>query len=60
MQAEAIFENIADRILTEVSKAQHSIYVAVAWFTNRQIFNVLVDKANQGCEVRLMYANYEI
>lgn len=60
MQAEAIFENIADRILTEVAKAQHSIYVAVAWFTNRQIFNVLVDKANQGCEVLLMYANYEI
>lgn len=35
METEAIFENIADKIGSEISKAKSSIYVAVAWFTNK-------------------------
>lgn len=60
MQIEAIFENIAEYILLEISKAQKSIFIAVAWFTNKRIFNALVDKANAGCTVNLIISNNEI
>ena len=45
MQTEAIFENIAERIITEIQKANNSIYIAVAWFTNKSIFEQLIKKA---------------
>lgn len=56
MQTEAVFENIAERIATEIGKAQNSIFIAVAWFTNRNIFNVLQRKAKEGCQINLMYS----
>ncbi|MBC7607779.1 MAG: hypothetical protein H7199_12610 [Burkholderiales bacterium] len=45
MQTEAVFENIANRIQEEIEKAQKSIYIAVDWFTNRNIYETLVKKA---------------
>ena len=56
MQTEAVFENIAERIVLEIDKAQNSIFIAVAWFTNRNIFNVLQRKAKEGCQINLMYS----
>lgn len=60
MQTEAIFENIADRIQQEIKKANNSIFIAVAWFTNKSIFETLLLKAKQGCKVYLMISNDEI
>jgi hypothetical protein len=57
MQTEAVFENIAERIQQEISKAQKSVFVAVAWFTNRNLFNELVNKARNGCTVSLIISN---
>tara|TARA_R110001632_G_scaffold46161_1_gene117360 strand:+ start:182 stop:1558 length:1377 start_codon:yes stop_codon:yes gene_type:complete len=57
METEAIFENIADKIGEEISNAKSSIYIAVAWFTNKQLFNKLVERANNGCSVFLMVSN---
>jgi len=56
MQTEAVFENIAERIVSEIDKAQNSIFIAVAWFTNRNIFNILQRKAKEGCQINLMYS----
>lgn len=56
MQTEAVFDNIAERIVKEVSQAQRSIHIAVAWFTNRNIFNALVQKAQKGCQVQIMFS----
>ncbi len=56
MQTEAVFENIAERIVSEIDKAHHSIFIAVAWFTNRYIFNGLERKAKEGCQINLMYS----
>jgi len=56
MKTEAVFENIAKRIVSEIDKAQNSIFIAVAWFTNRNIFNVLQRKAKEGCQINLMYS----
>jgi phosphatidylserine/phosphatidylglycerophosphate/cardiolipin synthase-like enzyme len=60
MQTEAVFENIAERIQEEISKANKSIYIAVAWFTNKNIFNELVNKSKNGCIISLIISNDEI
>jgi hypothetical protein len=60
MQTEAVFENIAERIEHEISSAQKSIFIAVAWFTNRTLFNKLVQKAKNGCSVSLIISNDKI
>uniref|UniRef100_UPI00404B349F phospholipase D-like domain-containing protein n=2 Tax=Flavobacterium sp. TaxID=239 RepID=UPI00404B349F len=60
MQTEAIFENIAQRIIIEIQKANKSIYIAVAWFTNRTIFKQLVHKAKNGCQIQIIISNDQI
>ena len=57
MQTEAVFENIAERIHDEISKAHKSIFIAVAWFTNKKLFDDLVLKAKNGCSVSLIISN---
>ena len=57
MQTEAIFENIAERIITEIQKANNSIYIAVAWFTNKSIFEQLIKKAKNGCQIQIIISN---
>ncbi len=60
MQTEAIFENIANRIIEEIKAANKSIYIAVAWFTNKSIFEELLKKAKQGCSIQIIISNDEI
>lgn len=60
MQTEALFEDIAERIRLELEQAEHSIYIAVAWFTNRTLFNTLIEKARKGVTVQLMLSNDHI
>ncbi len=60
MQTEALFDNIADRIQQEIANAQKSIFIAVAWFTNKNLFNELLSKAKSGCAVSLIISNDEI
>jgi len=57
MQTEAIFDNIAERIQIEISKAQNSIFIAVAWFTNKNLFDELLNKAKKGCKIHLIISN---
>ena len=51
MNTEVYFNNIAASILDELAGASRSIRVAVAWFTDRQIFDVLLQKASKGVAV---------
>lgn len=60
MHTEAVFEDIAKRIEAELTNAQSSIIIAVAWFTNRNLFDVILKKAQQGCRVHLMITDDEI
>ena len=60
MQTEAIFSNISYRIKEEIQQATESIYVAVAWFTNKALFQELIHKANSGCKVQVIIANDSI
>lgn len=60
VQTEAVFNNIAERIQLEISKAQKSIFIAVAWFTNQALFHELLNSAKKGCRVYLIISNDEI
>ncbi|MBO5631692.1 MAG: DUF1669 domain-containing protein, partial [Aeriscardovia sp.] len=53
----AKFENIQSNILATLDKAQISIVVAVAWFTNENLYNKLKEKKNQGVDVRVVLNN---
>lgn len=57
MKTEAIFENIAQRIIHELNQAQQSIYIAVAWFTNPDIFNTLLECVQKGIAVQLLLSD---
>jgi hypothetical protein len=57
METQAIFENIAESIQQEIRKAKRTIFIAVAWFTNKDIFEELVAKAKEGCTINLMLSN---
>lgn len=60
MQSEAVFNKISERIHSEICKAQKTIYIAVAWFTNKMLFNELVNRSINGCTVMLIISNDDI
>lgn len=47
------FENIAEKIIEELDKANHQIVVAVAWVSNDKIIDTLAKKAREGVEVKV-------
>lgn len=51
---EAYFEGIAQRILEAIDKAEAQIDVCVAWFTNPQLRDKLLEKSKHGVEVRVI------
>lgn len=60
MKAQAYFDDIQGRILNELEKARHNIYVAVAWFTDKELFAVLCKKARNGPGVELLLTDDRI
>ena len=57
---EVVFENIEQRILKEITEAHYAIFVSVAWFTNKRLFNALLDKARNNCYVSIIIQLDEI
>lgn len=60
MVIEPLFENISARLKQELWKADKSIYIAVAWFTNVDIFNVVKNKARSGCTIKIIVNDDDI
>lgn len=54
MRAQAYFDEIELHILHELRKAITSIHIAVAWFTDPDIFEHLCQKAMEGVRVELI------
>jgi hypothetical protein len=54
---EVYFSGIRTKLLKELKKASQTIFVAVAWFTNDELFNVLCMKLKQGVKVELIIIN---
>ena len=60
MTVQAYFKNIKYHLVEELKKSTESIYVAVAWFTDAHLFQILCDKAKSGLCVELMIMNDDI
>jgi phosphatidylserine/phosphatidylglycerophosphate/cardiolipin synthase-like enzyme len=48
------FGDIRNIILEHLGGARYDIYVAVAWFTDRELFDLIVQKVKQGLNVELI------
>ncbi|QXP78820.1 MULTISPECIES: phospholipase D-like domain-containing protein [Winogradskyella] len=48
------FENIRELIKNEVNKAQFTIWIAVAWFTDNELANLLYKKSKQGVNIQII------
>lgn len=57
---EVIFEDIEQRIIREIKDAHYAIFVSVAWFTNKKLFNALLEKAKSNCYVSIIIQLDEI
>ena len=57
---EAYFENIQDIIIDHISHAKESLRIAMAWFTNPDIFNALWRACKRGVNVHLLINNDRI
>jgi hypothetical protein len=54
------FEDIQKKILEEISLAKYLIWIAVAWFTDKVLFDKLIEKRNAGLNIRIVVIDDEI
>lgn len=60
METTAYFENISQEIGRRLDAATQEIVIAVAWFTDRDLFDVLCKQAGRGLTARLAVLNDRI
>lgn len=51
------FNNIENAIIEELENSKKSIDIAVSWFTNENLFNVILLKSKNGINIRLIILN---
>ena len=54
------FENIQEKIYNEIKKAEETILIAVAWFTNKVLFELLLEKEKQGVKISIIINDDDI
>ncbi len=54
METRAYFDKIQGHIKDELLQARFAIVIAVAWFTDRELFEILLDKAKDGVRVDML------
>jgi len=57
MQTTAHFTQIHETILAELQQARQSVFIAVAWFTDRETFQVLCELAGRAVSVNLLISS---
>jgi phosphatidylserine/phosphatidylglycerophosphate/cardiolipin synthase-like enzyme len=60
MKTQAYFENIQIEITRQLNLARYSVIIAVAWFTDSELFNLLLELSSRGVNVQLLILNDEI
>ena len=59
-EVDVFFEKIHDQIVYYINHAKKSIKIAVAWFTDFELYNAITSAAQRGCTVSLIIANHTI
>lgn len=57
---EIFFDDIQNQIIDEIRRAKYTIWVAMAWFTNQNLYNELLNKKNRGINVQVVIDDNEI
>lgn len=60
MESKVFFTDIQKEIRKQLLTAKQGIKVAVAWFTDKNLFDTLIAKAKDGVIVDLLVANHEV
>ncbi len=60
IEVEVHFEDIQSQIIEQLNSAKFSIWIAVAWFTDKVLFDLLIEKKKQGVNVQVIVINDEI
>ncbi|HMQ47405.1 MAG TPA: phospholipase D-like domain-containing protein [Saprospiraceae bacterium] len=48
------FENIREQLASELKRARHTIFAAVAWLTDEYLLDILTNKASEGVSIQLI------
>ena len=59
MSSFAYFGDIRGKIIDQLEEAEHTIKIAMAWFTNQTIFHVVLNKAAGGVQIELVVSDSE-
>jgi hypothetical protein len=54
-----VFENIHSMLVTQLEKAKSSIKILMAWFTDEEILQLLIRKAQEGIHIELVLLDHE-
>jgi hypothetical protein len=60
MEIYPLFSDICSNIIKEINAAQQSIKIAVAWFTNENIFNAILKRLKDNVSVEMIIVNDDI
>jgi hypothetical protein len=60
METNVYFKDIHTHIIRELEQAESGITIAVAWFTDKDLFDVLCKKASNGISVKLLITDDHI
>lgn len=58
--SEIHFEDIQSQIIQELEKAKFLVWVAVAWFTNKELYDILHKKRVEGLSIQALIIDDEI
>ena len=60
IEIEIHFEDIQSKIIEQINNAKFSIWIAVAWFTDKEILRLLYRKKQEGLNIRIVVIDDEI
>lgn len=56
-QLDVHFDRLEKEVIQGIRNAKYSIWMAIAWFTNQDIINELIEKARQGIDVKVIMSD---
>ena len=56
---EVYFEDIHNQIINQISASNKSLKICVAWFTDVEIYQSIIQAQNRGVQVYIIVANHE-
>lgn len=54
IEVEIHFEDIQRQVKEQINLAKYTIWIAVAWFTDRTLYDLLIDKKKEGVNIQIV------